>query len=292
MTLAEVIEAHRGHVFGVAYRMLGSAADAEDAVQETFWRWHKAVAAGADIETDRAWLTTTVTRICLDTLRSARARRESYVGPWLPEPLIQDAAPDVAEAAILAESLSTAFLLLLERLSPKERAVFLLHDVFTYDFATIADIVGESKAYCRQIARRARAHVSEERPRYPTSPEHQRALLEHFIAAYSDGDLPGLIKLLAHDVTVWSDGGGRVAASVRPISGNDRVSRFLLGLGAKLPPDLTLRIETVNGQPGILTEHHDEVLGVTTFDIRDGQIHGIYIVVNPEKLPPPPPTRH
>ncbi len=198
----------------------------------------------------------------------------------------------MAEAAILAESLSTAFLLLLERLSPKERAVFLLHDVFAYDFANVAEIVGESETYCRQIARRARAHVVEERPRYPTPPEHQRELLEHFIAAYSDGDLPDLIELLAQDVTVWSDGGGRVAASVRPMTGNTRVSRFLLGLGAKLPPDPTLRIATVNGLPGIITEHHDEVLGVTTFDIRDGKIHGIYIVVNPEKLPTPPPTRH
>ena len=285
MTLSEVIEAHRGHLFGIAYRMLGSAADADDAVQEAFLRWHNVVAAGTAIHSDRAWLTTTVTRLCLDELRSARARREAYVGPWLPEPLVGEAAPDVADAAILADSLSTAFLLVLERLRPKERAVFLLHDVFSYDFATIADVVGESETYCRQIARRARSHVAENRARHPTTPRHQQELLDQFVAAYTEGNLPGLVELLAEDVTLWSDGGGRVAAAVRPILGRDRVIRFLNGVVPKLPPGTTTRMTTVNGLPGLLTVHAGTAIGVLSFDFRDDRIHDIYLVVNPEKLP-------
>jgi RNA polymerase sigma-70 factor (ECF subfamily) len=286
MAVTQVVEAHRGHLFGIAYRMLGSAADAEDAVQEAFARWHNSVAAGADIKSDRAWLTTTVTRIALDELKSARHRRESYVGPWLPEPLVAGTAPDVADQAVLADSLSTAFMVMLERLSPKERAVFLLHDVFAYDFATIAGIVGETETYCRQIARRARSHIAEGRPRYTTPPDHQRELLEHFVAAYTEGNLPALIDVLAEDVTLWSDGGGRVAAALRPIAGRDRVIRFLEGIGPKLPPGTRQQLTTVNGEPGILTIHDGQVIGVTTFEIRERRVHGIYVVVNPEKLPP------
>jgi RNA polymerase sigma-70 factor (ECF subfamily) len=285
MSLAAVVEEHRGHLFGIAYRMLGSAADADDALQEAFLRWHKAVAAGTEIQSDRAWLTTTVTRLCLDELRSARAQRESYVGPWLPEPLIGEAAPDVADSAILADSLSTAFLLVLERLSPKERAVFLLHDVFAYEFAAIAGIVGESETYCRQIARRARSHVTENRPRYLTTPHHQRELLDQFTTAYTDGDLPGLIDLLAEDVTLWSDGGGRVGAAVRPIAGRDRVIRFLTGIGPKLPPGATFELTTVNGHPGVVTAAGGRILAVATFDVRDNHLRAIYLVVNPDKLP-------
>lgn len=284
--ISQVMDAHRGHLFGIAYRMLGSAADADDALQETFLRWHTAVNQGTHIESDRAWLTTTITRICLDQLRSARVKRETYVGPWLPEPLVDGAAPDVAESAVLAESLSTAFLLLLERLSPKERAVFLLHDVFNYDFATIAGIIGETEVNCRQIARRARGHVAQDRPRFPTPPERQQELLEQFVAAYTDGDLPGLINILADDVTLWADGGGKVTAAVRPILGLDKVHRFLSHIGDLLPETTRIQHMTVNGGPGLLVIDGDRPICLISFGYRDDKIHDIYVVMNPEKLPP------
>lgn len=280
-----VMDAHRGHLFGIAYRMLGSAADADDALQETFLRWHTAVNQGTSIASDRAWLTTTISRICLDQLRSARVKRESYVGPWLPEPLVGDAAPDVAESAVLAESLSTAFLLLLERLSPKERADFLLHDVFNYEFATIAGIIDESEANCRQIARRARGHVAERRPRFPTPPERRQQLLDQFIAAYTDGDLPGLIAILAEDVTLWSDGGGKVTAAVRPILGREKVYRFLSHIGDVLPPSTKVERVPINGGPGILVLDGERPISLISFDFKDDRIHDIFVVMNPEKLP-------
>lgn len=288
-SINRVVDDHRGHLFGIAYRMLGSAADADDALQETFLRWHTAVDRGTEIESDRAWLTTTITRICLDQLRSARVKRETYVGPWLPEPLMEGAAPDVAETAVLAESLSTAFLLLLERLSPKERAVFLLHDVFNYDFATIGGIIGETEVNCRQIARRARGHVSEDRPRFPTPPERQQELLGQFVAAYTDGDLPGLINILADDVTLWSDGGGRVTAAVRPILGQDRVYRFLSHIGDVLPATTRVERKTINGGPGVLVADGDRPIALISFDFQDDRIHAIFVVLNPEKLPPTAP---
>jgi RNA polymerase sigma-70 factor (ECF subfamily) len=288
-SISRVMDDHRGHLFGIAYRMLGSAADADDALQETFLRWHTAVDRGTRIESDRAWLTTAITRICLDQLRSARVKRETYVGPWLPEPLVEGAAPDVAESAVLAESLSTAFLLLLERLSPKERAVFLLHDVFNYDFATIAGIIGESEVNCRQIARRARGHVTEDRPRFPTPPERQQELLDQFVAAYTDGDLPGLINILADDVTLWADGGGRVTAAVRPILGQDKVYRFLSHIADILPATTRVERKTINGGLGILVADGDRPISLISFDFKDDRIHAIFVVVNPEKLPPTTP---
>lgn len=287
MTVGDVIDAHRPYLFGIAYRMLGSAADADDALQETFLRWHNTIAAGTEIRSARAWLTTTLTRVCLDELGSARARREQYVGPWLPEPLVAGMAPDVADSAVLSESLTTAFLLVLERLSPKERAVFLLHDVFSYDFATIAGIIAESEVYCRQIGRRARSHIAANRPRFPTPPARQQALLDQFVAAYTDGDLPGLISLLADDVTAWSDGGGRVQAAIRPIMGRDKVIRFLQGVGATLPARPRIERTAVNGRPGLLIHRDAAMIAVISFDFSESHIHGIYIVVNPDKLPAP-----
>ena len=284
MTQMDAIVEHRPLLFGIAYRMLGSAADAEDAVQETFLRWHRAMAAGTAVEAPKAWLAQTVTRVCLDELKSARVRREQYVGPWLPEPLVAGAEPDVAEVAGLADTLSTAFLVLLETLTPKERAVFLLHDVFGYDYAAIADIVGESEAYCRQLAKRARAHVEARRPRFTASPEQQERLTERFLRAVTEGDLPTLIESLAEDVTVWSDGGGKVNAARKPVIGRDKVVRFFLGLMRLAPEGTAFRLSRVNGQPGIVTYVEGRPHNVVTLDVADGVIRAVYVVVNPDKL--------
>src|SRR4051812_7203784 len=213
---------HCSLLFAIAYRMLGSVADAEDAVQETYLRWRRSAESGDKIRSPKAWLTTTISRVCLDQLGSARAKREQYIGPWLPEPLA-GVTPDVAETAADFDSLSIAFLVLLESLSPKERAVFLLHDVFGYDFASIGDIVGESDAYCRQLAKRARAHMAERRPRFTTDRAQQERLTADFLRAVSEGDLPSLIATLTDDVTVFSDGGGKVNAARKPVAGRDKV---------------------------------------------------------------------
>ena len=289
MTQMDAIAEHRPLLFGIAYRMLGSTADAEDAVQETFLRWHRVLAEGTEVQSPKAWLAQTVTRICLDELKSARVRREQYVGPWLPEPLVAGAEPDVAEAAGLADTVSTAFLVLLETLTPKERAVFLLHDVFGYDYAAIAGIVGESEAYCRQLAKRARAHVEARRPRFTASPEQQERLTERFLHAVTEGDLPSLIDSLAKDVTVWSDGGGKVNAARKPVLGREKVARFFLGLMRNAPDGLAFRVTRVNGQPGIVTYADGQPRNVVTLDVADDGIRAFYIVVNPDKLRSVPP---
>jgi RNA polymerase sigma-70 factor (ECF subfamily) len=269
--------------FSIAYRMIGSAADAEDAVQETYLRWHRASREGVEIRSPKGWLTTTVSRVCLDQLTSARAKREQYIGPWLPEPLA-GAAPDVAESVADFDSLSLAFMVMLESLGPKERAVFLLHDVFGYDFASVGDIVGESDAYCRQLAKRARAHVTERRPRFALDPEHQRLLTAQFLRAADEGDMPALIETLAEDVVVYSDGGGKVNAARKPVAGREKVALFLTNLRRLAPAGTTFRIEVINGQPGIVTLVDGVVVNVVTFDIGESGIRTIYIVVNPDKL--------
>ena len=234
MTGSEPFLEHRSLLFAIAYRMLGSVADAEDAVQETYLRWRRAAERGEEIRSPKAWLTTTISRVCLDQLGSARVKREQYIGPWLPEPLA-GVTPDVAETVADFDSLSIAFLVLLESLSPKERAVFLLHDVFGYDFASIGDIVGESDAYCRQLAKRARAHMAERRPRFEADRAQQERLTADFLRAVSEGDMPALIETLTDDVTVFSDGGGKVNAARKPVAGRDKVARFLTNL-ARLAP--------------------------------------------------------
>jgi RNA polymerase sigma-70 factor (ECF subfamily) len=274
---------YRPLLFSIAYRMIGSAADAEDAVQETYLRWHRASREGVEIRSPKGWLTTTVSRVCLDQLTSARAKREQYIGPWLPEPLA-GAAPDVAESVADFDSLSLAFMVMLESLGPKERAVFLLHDVFGYDFASVGDIVGESDAYCRQLAKRARAHVTERRPRFALDPEHQRLLTAQFLRAADEGDMPALIETLAEDVVVYSDGGGKVNAARKPVAGREKVALFLTNLRRLAPEGTTFRIEVINGQPGIVTLVDGVVVNVVTFDIGDSGIRTIYIVVNPDKL--------
>jgi RNA polymerase sigma-70 factor (ECF subfamily) len=285
MTASEPFLEHRSLLFAIAYRMLGSVADAEDAVQETYLRWCRATEHGEVIRSPKAWLTTTISRICLDQLGSARLKREQYIGPWLPEPLA-GVTPDVAETVADFDSLSLAFLVLLESLSPKERAVFLLHDVFGYDFASIGDIVGENDAYCRQLAKRARTHMAERRPRFTADRAQRERLTTDFLRAVSEGDMLALIETLTDDVTVYSDGGGKVNAARKPVIGRDKVALFLTNLVRLAPEGTSFRIEPINGQPGIVTLIDGAVRNVVTFDFADSAIRTIYIVVNPDKLRP------
>lgn len=272
-------------LFSIAYRMLGSVADTEDALQETWLRWHRAQEQGEEIRNAKAWLTTTLSRICLDQLGSARVKREQYIGAWLPEPLA-GTTPDVAETALDHESLSTAFLVLLESLSPKERAVFLLHDVFAYDFAAISGIVNESETYCRQLARRARAHMVARRPRYDVDDAQRELLTTRFIQAVSDGDMDALTATLAEDVVITADGGGKVSAARRPVVGRDTVATFLLRLFKILPIAPEMRPQEINGEPGAITMIDGAIGNAVTFAIEGDRITHIYIQVNPDKLEP------
>jgi RNA polymerase sigma-70 factor, ECF subfamily len=285
MTTSEPFLEHRSLLFAIAYRMLGSVSDAEDAVQETYLRWRRAAESGDEIRSPKAWLTTTISRVCLDQLGSARVKREQYIRPWLPEPLAS-VTPDVAETVADFDSLSLAFLVLLESLSPKERAVFLLHDVFGYDFASIGEIVGETDAYCRQLAKRARAHMAERRSRFEADRAQRERLTANFLRAVSEGDMPALIETLADDVTLFSDGGGKVNAARKPVAGRDKVALFLTNLARLAPAGTSFRSEPINGQPGIVTLVEGLVQNVVTFDFTDSAIKAIYIVVNPDKLRP------
>src|SRR5918992_1114130 len=226
--VADLYEELRPLMFAIAYRMLGSVSDAEDIVQEAFLRFHRETRAGARIDSPKAYLSAVTTRLGIDHLRSARVRRESYVGPWLPEPLITDEDAAVTRHAETADTLSMAFLLLLESLSPVERAVFLLREVFDYGYDEIAAIVGKSEVNCRQIAARARQHVEEGRPRFEASRRRREELGQRFFAAAEEGDVQGLVRMLAEDVVVYGDGGGRVPGAARqPIHGEDKASRLL-----------------------------------------------------------------
>ncbi len=280
----EEFDALRPSAFAVAYRMLGSVSEAEDVVQEGFLRLHRARAGGERIESPRAYLSTVVSRLSLDHLRSARARRETYVGEWLPEPLVGD---DPARKAEIADSLSLAFLVLLESLSPEQRAAFLLREVFDEPYDRIAEIVGTSEANARQLTARARRHVDERRPRYEASRDQREALATRFFAAAEDGDLQGLEELLAHDVVFRGDGGGKAPAAARAVHGRAKVARlFIAGLRTLARVGgVTTRREEVNGQPGVLFLDRDErLIGVTILDIADGQIQGVSAIVNPDKL--------
>src|SRR4051794_16352 len=266
--------------------MLGSVAEAEDVVQEALMRVHRALKAGERLESPRAYVATVATRLAIDELRSALARRETYVGDWLPEPLVAASADDPARHAEMADSLSLAFLVLLESLSPEQRAVLLLRDVFDYPFGDIARIVGRSEANVRQLAVRARRHVEERRPRFESSPERRDELARRFFAAARDGDLGELEALLAHDVTLHGDGGGRVPALARSLRGRDRVARTLLAWtrqGVRAGGEL--RLVEVNGQPGGLwVDGAGGVVSVLALDIADGRVQGVSSIVNPDKL--------
>lgn len=273
---------HRRLLFGIAYRMLGSVTDAEDMVQETFLRWQQT--PQTKVQSAKNYLATTITRLCIDYLRSARVRREQYVGSWLPEPLLTQHSIDPVDRVELADSLSMAFLVMLERLSPIERAVFLLREVFEYDYAQIAQIVDKSAENCRQILRRSRQHIAAARPRFPVSPQQQEQITSQFLAASSQGNLQGLLTLLAKDVTFWSDGGGRVAAALKPLQGAMKVARFLLAIQRKGLSVTSAQIVEINGVPGVLLRGESDVDSVMTFEIVDGFIQTIYSIRNPEKL--------
>jgi RNA polymerase sigma-70 factor, ECF subfamily len=286
---AATFAAERPRLFALAYRMLGSAADAEDVVQDAYLRWRRA--ADEAIASPRAFLSTVVTRLCIDELRAARTLREDYVGPWLPEPLVDEHAPAPSESVALAESLSMAFLVVLERLAPVERAVYLLREVFDYDYADIAAVVGRSAESCRQILHRARERVVAERPRARVSSEEQERLTREFFATLATGDVGRLAAMLAHDAVLWSDGGGKTAAARNPIRGADRVARFFVGLARKAPPDFSTRVARVNGRAGVVAYVGGWPYAVITLDTEDERVRAVRIVVNPDKLRGIPPMQ-
>lgn len=280
--MSEAFNQYRGYLFSIAYRMLGSVMDAEDMVQETYLRWQRVDQTAVDAP--KSYLATIITRLCIDHLQSARMRRESYIGPWLPEPLLREKVPQTEGVAALADSLSIAFLVLLESLTPVERAVFLLREVFDFEYRQIARIVEKSETNCRQIASRARRHVRANRPRFDTSPQEQQQILFTFTQALADGDLSGLMALLAEDAVQYSDGGGQVAAARRPIIGADKVARFWLGLTRQAPEDATVQFTQANGQPALFLIVNGRSYAVVVFDVQNGRIQNIYTVVNPQKL--------
>ena len=282
-----LLEELRPAAFAIAYRMLGSVAEAEDIVQEALLRVHRALQEGERIDSPRAFVATITTRLAIDELRSARVRRERYVGEWLPEPILTDGRDDPAQHAEIADSLSMAMLVLLETLSPEQRAVLLLRDVFDYGYGEIAAIVGKSEDNVRQLASRARAHVEAGRPRFRSSREQRDELARRFFAAVTEGDLAGLESLLAHDVVLAGDGGGKVPALARPLQGRNRVARALANwvrLGARIP-GATLRQVEVNGMPGaLLLDGDGRLVGVWELEIGGGHIQAVNSVVNPDKL--------
>jgi RNA polymerase sigma-70 factor, ECF subfamily len=273
---------YRSLLLGVAYRMLGSASEAEDIVQEAYLRW--AAIPDGTADNPRAYLTTAVVRLCLDQLRSARSRRESYVGEWLPEPVTSDPLEDGAAAAELADSLSLAFLVMLEELSPLERAAFLLREVFQFEYEEVGAMLGRSPQACRQLVARGKRHVAERRIRFDADHRRSKEVAETFLMACATGDLQGVLSLLAEDVVVHSDGGGKRTAGRRPVYGRDKAARFLVGISHKQPVGASLHPTTINGQPGAVVMLDDEVYGVLSVDVVDGLVAGVHIVVNPDKL--------
>ncbi|MFN2136033.1 MAG: RNA polymerase sigma-70 factor [Candidatus Promineifilaceae bacterium] len=281
-------EAYRPLLFAIAYRMLGSAMDAEDIVQEAYVRY-QAVARG-EVESPKAYLTTIVTRLALNHLNSARVQRETYLGPWLPEPVLSSEsvmAPDPARLAADADSISIAFLVLLENLTAAERAVFILREVFDFPYVEIAAILDKSEGACRKLFSRAKGYMAANRPRFEPREEEHLRLLEQFISATAEGDVSGLTDLLAEEVTLWADGGGKArGAATRPVSGREAVARLLIGVAARFtPPDARVRIDTVNGRPALLVydavNHPALVVAVET---GDGLIRKVWAMANPDKL--------
>ncbi len=282
--LEAAFEVQRGRLLGLAYRMLGSRADAEDIVQET---WLRVSSSTTQVKNAEAFLVTVATRLCLDQLKSARARRENYVGPWLPEPVLSTEEFSPAAATELADDLSFALLLTLETLTPPERAAFLLHDVFDLPFADIAETLGKSEAACRQLATRARKAVKHRRPSQPAPPEAHRNLTSRFFATLENGDIDGLKDLLQEEVVLYSDGGGVKTAALNPIYGADKVARFFLGIAHKASEQgASIRISdaVINGRPGTLVFVDDELDLTFSINVDDNRISTIYMVRNPEKL--------
>lgn len=278
----DIFEAQRPRLIRLAYRMLGSVAEAEDVVQDAWLRWTR---TDEDVRDPVGWLVRVTSRLCIDRLRSAKAQREAYRGPWLPEPLIEELAVDPVERA---EDVSVAFLLALERLSPLERAVFLLHDVFDEDYAAVAETLGRNEAAVRQLAARARAHVKDNRPRFTVSQEDAAKLAAAFMAAAAQGDMKALSSVLAEDAVLISDGGGKRTAALRPMIGRDDIIRLLEGIawrsgGSQLWP-ISFRAVRINGYPGVIMEREDGLMTVAFQPGEDGKLAAIYLVRNPDKL--------
>jgi RNA polymerase sigma-70 factor (TIGR02957 family) len=287
VTDEEVFEANRELLFAVAYRMLGTVADAEDTVQDAWLRW--SAAPRSDVAEPRAYLARTVTNIALNRLRSARARREAYVGSWLPEPVLTTAGPGTADRVELAESVSLAMMVVLESLTPEERAVFVLHEVFGFSHGEIAAAIGRSDASVRQLMHRAREHVQARRPRFDVDAGQQREVTERFLAAAGGGDIDQLMLVLAPDVTLISDGGGKARAPLRPIMGAVKVARFLAAISAQSymgigRSEMTAEVAEINGGPGILVTARGRPITAVTTVIAGGRISAIQLVANPDKL--------
>jgi RNA polymerase sigma-70 factor, ECF subfamily len=286
-SLAETFQAHRSALTGLAYRMLGSRAEAEDVVQDAYLRWH--AADRAVVKEPRHYLGTVVTRLCLDRMKSARVRRELYVGQWLPEPVVDESFDDAKAsdtASDMAHDISVALMLVLERLSPLERASFLLHDVFGLDFAEVSQTLGRAEPTCRQLAARARRHIEAGRPRFAVSHEEGHRLAAAFQKATSSGNLQSFTQILADDVVLYSDGGGKRAAALKPIYGADKVTRFIEGISRKNSALLAVRARPaiINGCAGFVLREEDGSIDTMSIDVRDGRITAIYLVRNPEKL--------
>jgi len=274
---------NRPLLFAIAYRMLGSAADAEDILQETYIRWQQT--SELDVDSPRALLVTILTRLAINHLQSARVKREEYFGNWLPEPLVTAPRQNPSMAFELDESLSLAFLLLLERLTPTERATLLLREVFDYEYSEIAGIIDQSETNCRQLLRRARQNIKEDRVRFDATQEQREELLRRFSEASSKGNLEGLVALLSKDAVFYSDGGGKAPALPRPILGAENIARGVLeGLRKLVPKNLLRRPAEINGQSGVVSYLDGRPFSVFTLDVRDGLISRIYVVTNPEKL--------
>lgn len=278
----EQFEAERGRLFGLAYRMLGEASEAEDVVQDAYLRWERS----ESVEVPAAWLTKVVTNLCLNRLTSARARRELYVGPWLPEPVFTAGGElGPLESVEQRDSVSFAVLTLLERLTPPERAVFVLHSAFAYSHREIAEILELEEVHVRQLYRRAREHVGEPRRRFTANTEHKKKIVERFLAATLEGDVAGLERLLAEDVTAWADGGGKAPAARRPLAGRDKVARLLSGLGRHpMLGRMDITIHVVNGEPGIVIQDAGVLAYVIVPEVVDDTVVAVRTFANPDKL--------
>jgi len=282
-----VFVAHRDLMFAVAYRMLGTITDAEDAVQDAWLRW--SAASRADVADPRSYLARIVTNTALNRLRSVRSRREAYIGPWLPEPLLTAAGPDAAERAELAESVSVAMLVVLESLTPEERAVFVLREVFGFEYAEIGAAVGRSVPAARQLAHRAREHVQARRPRFDVDRNQQREVTERFLAAAGGGDIEGLMSVLAPDVTLLTDGGGKARAALRPITGASKVARFLVAIASRPYmgieiSEISLTAAEINGSLGTLITGGGRAIAALTLTVSGGRVTAIQLLANPDKL--------
>jgi RNA polymerase sigma-70 factor, ECF subfamily len=273
--MMDEFEAYRPLLFSIAYRMLGSAMEAEDIVQEAYLRYSQL--APAEVKSPKAYLSRIVTNLSLDQLKSARAQRETYFGPWLPEPIL-------TVEGEYDDSLSMAFLLLLEKLNPVERAVYLLHEVFDYDYSEIADILDKDQPACRQLLHRARQHITAHRPRFQTSPDEHRVILGKFMTAVGEGDLNGLVSMLAADATAWADSGGKVKAATRVVVGGERVAAYVLGLARQRTPEMQVEPAIINSSPGLLIRENGIIRFVYIIEIANGFVQAIRLVVNPDKL--------